>query len=233
MTIEIEHIVRSYEAQIADVLPGERAVVAIINTAAVDRFKTVIDPAGIDVKRFVKNPVVLWEHGKDPQRGRVPIARNAWIKVRKAEKDIIAKTIFREDAFSDELFRMYQDGTLKGFSVDGLMVPGACGPPTADEVRKRPELADCKIVYRALDLIEYSAVAMPGNPEALALAVSRGLWIPDDMRASLPAIAPLPKLVGRTFEQVEDALMRQSRSLAGSMARQALQDARDLARGDI
>lgn len=231
--LETEHIVRSYEALIDDVQPGERSVVAKINTAAVDRFKTVIEPTGIDVKRFVKNPIVLWEHGKDPQRGRIPIGRNAWIKVRKTERDVIAKTIFRDDPFSDELFRMYQDGTLKGFSVDGLMVPGLFGPPTSDEIRRRPELADCKMVYRALELVEYSAVAMPGNAEALALAVSRGLWVPDDVRASLPEPKPLPPLVGRTFEQVQDALLRQARSMAGTMARQALQDARDLARGDI
>jgi hypothetical protein len=42
-------------------------------------------------------------------------------------------------------------------------------------------------VYRRWELTGYSAVSYPGNPAALAIAVERGLWVPDDVRRSLPS----------------------------------------------
>lgn len=229
---EPERLIRAYEAKIDDVRPGERSVVAIINTAALDRYKTVIDPSGMQAEAYRKNPVVLWEHGRDPVRGRLPVARNMWIKGRKQERDVIAKCQFRAgDEFAELLFSMYQDETLKGFSIDGLPDPASCSPPTSDELRKRPDLAECRCVYRSWELLEYSCVSVPGNAGALALAVSRGLWVPDDVRAALPP--PLPPLRGRTRQQVEESVLRQARAMASGMLKQALKDARDHARGDI
>ncbi|WP_422924480.1 hypothetical protein [Singulisphaera sp. PoT] len=231
------HISRAYTAKIDDVKPGERSVVAVINTNAVDRFKTVIDPFGVKTANFDKSRLVLWEHGKDPRRGKLPVARCAWLKVDRGTKSIIAKSIFRQDEFADQLFSMYQDETLRGFSIDGLADPKTCGPPTIEEIKKRPELAECKCIYRTLELVEYSAVGIGGNPDALALAVSRGLWLPDERKAVLPPLTPktpvLPPLRGRTLEDVTEAAVRRAMNAAGPMIREALQDARDLARGDI
>jgi hypothetical protein len=185
-----DSLVRSYEALIDDVQPGERTVVARINTRAVDRYKSVIEPTGVKLDAYRKNPIVLWEHGDDPVRGRVPIGKNLWIKARRQEGDILAKTKFADDEFSRGLFQLYQDGTLRGFSLNGGSEATAVkSAPTAAEIRARPELADCARIYRSCDMCEYSAVAVPGNPEALALAVSRGLWVPDVVRSALPAVA--------------------------------------------
>ncbi len=187
-----EPITRSYVATIEDVRPGERSVVSKINTRAVDRFRTVIEPAGLDLTAFRSNPVVLWEHGKDPARGHVPVARNKWIKVDRAAGTVIAKTIFRDDAYSDELFRAYQDGGLSGWSINAL--PREAGPPTKEEIRARPDLADCETIYRSTELIEYSATSCPGNPETLTLMVSRGIWVPDEVRPEvIPEPEPIPE----------------------------------------
>lgn len=175
-----EPITRAYAAKI-DVSDGERAVVARINTDTVDRYRTVIDPAGIDLTAYRTNPVVLWEHGQDV-RGRVPVARSAWVKLDKADRSIVAKSIFADDEFSDGIFRLYQADVLRGFSINGL--PKEYSSPTPDEVKKRPELADASTIYRATELTEYSAVSVPGNAEALTLAVSRGLWLPESLKRS-------------------------------------------------
>lgn len=236
-------LLRSYEALIDDVQKGERSVVAKINTAVLDRFKTVIDPLGANLESYNKARVVLWEHGQDPMRGMLPVGRNLWIRARKAEKDLIAKTVFGDDEFSQALFGMYQDGTLRSFSIRPLPDFSKCSPPTAAEVRSRPELADCKMMYRAWELLEYSAVAIPGNPEALALAVSRGLWVPDRVRSILPsATAPppavelppfpqrpeLPPLVGRRLTDVIDS-RRSAIQAQGDLIRARL----DLRRGIV
>lgn len=171
-------VIRSYVAEIDDVKPGERSVIAKINTGSIDRYRTVIEPRGMMLEAYRSNPVVLWEHGKDPHRGTMPIGRNVWIKIDRGENPkIIAKTQFRNDDYSQALFEAYRDGDLRGWSVN--ILPHDHGVPTRDEIRMRPELRDCQTIYRTSELAEYSAVAVPGNAETLTLLASRGIWIPE------------------------------------------------------
>lgn len=181
--------IRSYEATIDDVSRKERSVTAIINTATVDRYRTVIDPLGADIRNFMSSPTVLWEHGMDPTRGRLPIGRASSVKVRKSGPDILARTFFRGDDYSQQLFEGYDDGTLRGWSIDFLPDMRSSSPPTPQEIRKRPELEQCQMMFRKWELTGYSAVAYAGNPEALSIAVERGLWVPEDIRRTLPSRA--------------------------------------------
>ena len=48
---------------------------ATINTDAVDRYMTVVDPSGAQLENYRKNPVVLFNHGD----GSTPIGKNLWI----------------------------------------------------------------------------------------------------------------------------------------------------------
>lgn len=173
------NLTRSFEATIDDVKPGERSVVAKINTGAVDRYRTVILPQGADLEGYRRNPIVLWEHGQDPVRGTIPIGKNQWIKV--DSRGIIAKTMFRDDPYSNEIFRCYQEDYLRGWSV--RMVNPKYGPPTRDELRSNPGWSDCQNVFRTWEMGEYSATALPGNKDTLTILASRGIWIPDNLRA--------------------------------------------------
>ncbi len=168
----MDTIFRTFEASIDSVLDGERAVVARINTAGVDRLKTVIDPLGCDVSHFNKTRSVLWNHGLDPIRGTVPIGAG-WAKVRRAQRDMIGKTAFAKDEFSNQLFESYKDGTLRGWSIKAGVHQSS--PPTIDEIRAMPELEECETIYRKWDLIEFSATPTPGNSDCLTMLVSRGL----------------------------------------------------------
>ncbi len=172
----MQEITRAYEASIDSVMEGERSVVARINTAIVDEFRTIIDPMGADVSHYNQNPPVLWQHGKEA-RGSLPIGRGM-VKIRKSENDMIGKCIFAKDEFSQQLFDMYKDGTLRGWSIN--MIPTESSVPTQEELRARPELEQCDLIYRKWKLKEFSAVAIPGNPEALTVLVSRGMWKPPD-----------------------------------------------------
>lgn len=168
----MDYITRSFEASIESVLEGERAVVARINTSGVDRLKTVIDPLGADTSHFNKTRSVLWNHGLDPIRGTVPIGAG-WAKVRKAERDMIGKTSFAKDEFSELCFQGCKDGTLRGWSIKAGV--HASSPPTQEEIRSRPELEECELIYRKWDLIEFSLTPTPGNSDCVSLLVSRGL----------------------------------------------------------
>lgn len=181
----IEQLSRSYLAEVTESLPAERAIVAKIGTGDLDRFMTVIDPAGMDLKAFRENPVCLWEHGKDPTRGRLPIGRNVWIKARKSGNgELLAKTQFAKDDYSQSLYEMYRDGYLSGWSIHALPDERQCSPPTKEERRARPELERCQMMYRGTELTEYSGTAVPGNARALTMLQERGIWVPDEARTS-------------------------------------------------
>jgi hypothetical protein len=178
-------LARAYRAQIDDVSRPKRTVTARINTGRPDRYDTVIMPGGLDLRAFQRNPCVLWEHGNDPTRGKVPVARCRSIKWRRAEDDLLAVSEFVPDDYGQRIFDLYADGTLNGFSVEFLPDLGQASRPTSKELRDRPDWGKAHTIYRRCELTGYSAVAIPGNAEALAVAVTRGLWVPANTRSWL------------------------------------------------
>jgi hypothetical protein len=175
-------IIRSYDAVVENVLPGEKSVIARVGSTEIDRYGTVILPSGIDVSVYnQRNPIFLWEHGTSKIRETLPIGRG-WAKYRHTEDDLITKCIFRADPFAQELFEFFKDGTLTGWSVRVLPHMERCGPPTYEEVRSRPELSSCSMMFRSSELLEVSAVAIAGNRDAESILVSRGLLLPDGSR---------------------------------------------------
>lgn len=185
-------IIRAFDAVVDDVKPADRTLVARINTAAVDRYKTVIDPRGGRLENYRKNPAVLWEHGKDPRRFTDPIGRNLWIRHDGGPRPtkLLARTKFLDDDFSQQRFEWYRDGVLNAFSVNILPDAEATGPPTRDEVRAAPEWEAAQTVYRGWDLAEYSGTTIPGNADCLVAdraarmleLVGRDLlWLPQDV----------------------------------------------------
>lgn len=176
---------RSFETKVDDVSKPRRTVTARINTDDVDRYGTVICPGGGDFRQFSRSPAVLWEHGQDPARGRAPIGHCTSIKYRRGENDLLAVTQFKRDPYSDEIFQDYSNGTLTAWSIDFLPNRSTSSQPTPDELRARPDWSSAKTIYRNWELTGYSAVSYPGNPEALSLAIARGLWVPDEVRAEV------------------------------------------------
>lgn len=240
---------RAYDAKIDDVAAGERSVVAVISTDAVDRYQSVIVPKGIDLAAYRRNPVVLLEHGlgATPEE-KLPIGRNLWIKSSGDGRRLIAKTQFAPPDVSplaDRVFRLFQEEFLRSFSIGGNQIEW--GAPTRAEIARNPDWARAKVVYRKIELTEYSVVGVPGNAEALAMAVSRGLALPgwpaageapestavdSEGDTETPAEPELPPLVGRTFRQAHAELIaaiRSGRPDAAAIVRDRL----DLLRGRV
>lgn len=183
---ETTSLTRSFEAKIDDVSTHRRTVTAKINTNCVDRYNTVIVPKGGDWSNFMRSgPAVLWEHGNDPNRGRLPVAHCNSLKYRKMDDDILGVVQFKGDDFSSQVMEMYADGTLRSFSVEFLPDAAKSGRPTQEEVRANPSWGGAHTIYRSWELTGFSAVSYPGNPEALALAVERGLWVPEETRQAI------------------------------------------------
>lgn len=183
MNPESSSFIRSFEAKIDDVSMPRRTVTAKINTNTVDRYNTVIVPRGGNWDNFMRSgPAVLWEHGNDPNRGRLPVAHCNSLKYRKADDDILGVMQFKDDDFSSQVMEMYASGTLRSFSVEFLPDVAKSSRPTSEEVRAKPEWGTAHTIYRSWELTGFSAVSYPGNPEALALAIERGLWVPDETK---------------------------------------------------
>jgi HK97 family phage prohead protease len=153
-----------------------------VSTDAIDRDMEVVLPKGVDLAQFRDNPVVLWAHDyKQP-----PIGRCQWIKLSKDRRRLIAKTEFNHTPLGEMTFNLYRDKFLSAFSI-GFLVKSA-SPPSVKEMEERPELERCWAIIRESVMLEYSAVPVPSNPEALAIAVSKGMAVPGEVRKILVSV---------------------------------------------
>lgn len=176
-------IARAFQADTVDLQPATRTITARVNVASVDRYRTVIDPGSLQTAAFMRNPVVLWEHGEDPARGTLPVGR--CLDIRRTRRETIARTQFHDDEFSLALWRLYEAEICRGWSIHAGADWDRTGRPDASELRDHPDWKGAELVYRNADLYEFSAVAVPGNADALTIAVTRGLALPDSVRRSL------------------------------------------------
>jgi hypothetical protein len=145
---------------------GARTVTAVISTAVPDRAGDVVVSAGLkNREEFLLNPVVLWAH----QRTMPPVGTCVSLDVQPTR--VVAVTKFAAGVpLADDVFRLYEQGVLRGWSV-GLL-PRRAAPRGTRGVR-----------IDEWDLLEYSAVPVPENPEALTLAVEKGLVSDRRLRA--------------------------------------------------
>ncbi len=224
---------RGFVARLDDVSTKDRTVTAVITTDAVDAYREVILPKGIDLRRYRKNPVVLWNHNLDPAVPKIPIGKNLWIKPGSGNRTLIARTQFADDETGHRFLALYESEVLRAWSIGANEHREKCGPAVEKELREHPEWARATRIIRACELIEYSAVPIGANPEALTTAIGKGLWLPeslkdlapppaeDDDRAEgdEPESAPgLPAFVGRSFAEVHASAVAKLRAAAGRIA---------------
>ena len=151
--------------------PTHMLVRAVISTADPDRAGDVIVPGGLrNADEYLRNPVVLWAH----QRSLPPIGTCERLTI-EADR-IVAETKFSASSpFALDVFTLYAEGVLRGWSVGFVPVKVHSMPPS----RERPQGGVC---YPEWDLLEYSAVPVPENPQALTLAVRKGMIKDADLR---------------------------------------------------
>jgi hypothetical protein len=149
-----------------------------INTNCVDRYGTIVVPKGADVKQFLRNPVVLWLHNSDGGKVKVPIGK--CIKLEVEDKKIVATTKFnRNDEFAVKVYNAFRDGFLNAWSIG--FIPKSYLKYTLEnreELNSKYKVnvkvgqvkeAGIQGIYLVdkWELLEYSAVPVPGNPETL------------------------------------------------------------------
>jgi len=170
-------IKRIFDGEIRGIDEKEQTLTAFVSTSARDRMDEVVSAEGGDLKKFKKNPVVLFAHDYN----QPPIAKALWIK--REGDGILSKMKFASTEFAQEIFNLYKDGFMKAFSIGFV--------PKEYKFGKGKE--DPSVTYLKWELLEYSAVPVPANPEALALAISKGVLKNDTLKELLEIEEEEPK----------------------------------------
>jgi len=159
---------RVFTGEIKGIDDVEKTLTAYISTNARDRMDEVLEPEGMDKRNFDKNPVVMWAHDYT----QPPIGKALWTK--RDGEGVLSKVKFANTEFAQEIFQLYKEGFLKAFSVG--FVPKEHEDGDGKKTARR--------TYKKWELLEYSAVPVPANPEALSLAIQKGILKNDELKKS-------------------------------------------------
>jgi len=145
-------------------IEGEKSVVTYITTNSVDRDNEIVIPQGAILTDYLKNPVVLFGHDYHS----LPIGKNEWIRI--DEKGLIAKTTYANTPEAEKIYQYRKDGFPLGESIGFVPLEFE----DLDE-EKSKEMGGARRIYTKWVLLEYSDVPIPSNPDAIQLAISKGL----------------------------------------------------------
>ena len=160
----------------------------IISTSGIDRDGDTISVDGWNLTNFHKNPVVPWAHNY----GQPPVARA--INTRKEDGVLKSKSLFTGKElypFGYMIGKMYEQKFLSAVSV---------GFNPSKFVFVEDSERKFGVDFIEQELLEYSAVPVPSNPEALIQARSKGIDI-TPMKEYLEEL--LDNTAGRNLEAME------------------------------
>jgi len=144
--------------------PQDRTLEFVGSTADVDRYGDIIEVAGWDLENYEKNPVFLWGHDyKQP-----PVGKS--VKVGKTDQGLLFQVKFPTAEiypFADTIYKLYLGGYLRATSVGFQDLERE---PITDKEGRQTGFR-----YKKQELYELSAVPLPANPNALVMAVQKGV----------------------------------------------------------
>lgn len=171
---------KAYNSEVEPV-PESRILRFTISTEGIDRDNDIISATGWDTKNYEKNPVVLWAHQYD----QLPVGKAKGLKFQGgkivADVEFVPAEVY---PFAETVYRMVKAGFLSGTSV-GFR-------PVQSSFNEKRQGYD----FSKQELLEFSVVPIPANPDALLEARAAGVIDETDVAAiqewatkSLTAIA--------------------------------------------
>ena len=149
-----EKKLQEFTATVKDL--GEGVIEAIVASDKLDRHGEVLDIKGLDLSEYKKNPIVAWMHNYNEP----PVGQTLSLK-KTSDGKLVAKMQFaiNEYPFAHQIYKLYKGGYMRAFSIGFI-------PEEMDENR-----------YTKSKMLEYSAVLIPANAEALTLAKQKGFEV--------------------------------------------------------
>jgi|GEM_PF-7067684 len=143
------------------------------------RFRVLTE--GIVLDRFRKNPVMLYEHGEDEVRKKLPIGRWERLRVAVGEpfKPLFADPVFdMDDPFVRDVARKVEKGFINSTSIHGKVLEMSEDPKLMLPGQEFPTVTK-------LELFEISICSIPSNGNAVKLSNSGDLMPFANIRLSL------------------------------------------------
>jgi HK97 family phage prohead protease/HK97 family phage major capsid protein len=133
----------------------------ILSDATPDRFGDIVEPAGWKITQFKKNPIALFNH-----QSSFPIGK--WEDIKAGPTDLRAKLVLAPRGTSDRI-----DEIRNLIDADILRATSVGFKPIKYEPLEDTD--NFGVRYTEQELMECSVVAVPANPNALAVAKSLGV----------------------------------------------------------
>jgi len=180
-----EFIRKGYTPTEIKFVEGEKAVVSYINTAAIDRDSEVTLPEGGIMDAYRENPVVMFGHDYKT----LPVGKCESLK--RDGKGWVAKTVYANTAKANEIFEYRKAGFPLAESIGFIPIESISqGESGFDDLAKdlvkrgafkRGDIDKIRKIHKKWAMLEYSDVPIPSNPEALQVAIAKGLMLPETL----------------------------------------------------
>ncbi len=171
-----------------------------------------LDFGGLSTENYTRNPVVMWAHdvsGRSPSGG-LPIGRTLRLHKQRGGKLVVDFEFLSDDPFAGRVRNAWDRGFLRAASISWLPLAG--GPTREGQWRDERS-----------ELLEWSIVPVPADPDALRQAHKRmldeairtaaadpgiGETEPSDRRTSQPQPALIE--IGEELRRLSDILLPDS-----------------------
>lgn len=144
---------------------GDREFEFLASDETPDSYGDIVRAEGWDLRRYKKNPIILFNHRSDTPVGHSP---KTWIDDER--KALLCKVKLADEGtsdFIDTLYKLLKQRIVRAMSV-GFR-------PTKDvEVLRDKEGNFLGLEFNGQELLENSIVSIPANPNSLSLAKSFG-----------------------------------------------------------
>ena len=137
---------------------SERTIKHYISTDTIDRYGEILNPKGMFDENYSKNPIVLYSHNlgffSTPEPSKAIIGKSLYRAVE--EHGVVAKTKFADTPLANDVMIFNKEGFMNTWSVGWM-------PLTVPESKNGADY------FNEWELLEYSAVIIPANTDAVNL----------------------------------------------------------------
>lgn len=180
-TLTLPHICAKEAPRSAEAEVAERTMRFVASDETVDSYGDIVSADGWDLRRFQKNPQVLFAHNHRETIGKA-------VDVGVEGKRLMARIEFAPEGTTetaDNVWKLLKAGFLRAVSVGFAVHSDKDYEYIYDDEENVTGFR-----YLRQELLEISVVSVPANPNALAVA--RGLKLPEDfIRRALPLDASI------------------------------------------
>lgn len=181
-------------AEITETNDAEQSIVGWGSKPIPDRDGELIESSAWKLEQYRKNPVLMLSHDYSSP----PVGKCLWVKA--DSNGLKFKAKFANTERGREIYELYKGGYMSGFSVGfSVNTGGSVDHPT------EPKYKGIKRVYKDVDLLEISCVAIPACPDALVEQVKSGKVVNKQLKDELDHIIDLAEVFKKNLVEEQKA----------------------------